>query len=237
MLLNRTDSRGTWAQEVTDAFADAGWVVLDPAPAHRDAADKHRAYHRFMAAGLPVIDTVTVSMNAETSPLSYPVVLKDRFGSSGRQVRLAGDDRSFQAALADLAGGIDDGIVVQPFVTSPTRPEDLRVHVVCDAARLVLRRRAADGQWQTNQAQESTVERYDGPLRARAEQVAVAAAASAGLVWSAVDLLVTEGGDLVVCETNTSPGVAGLVAALGPALLRGVITEVLEEGARLLNRP
>lgn len=94
------------------------------------------------------------------------------------------------------------------------------------------------GQWQTNQAQGSVVERYDGPLRARAEQVAVAAAAaSAGLVWSAVGLLLTEGGDLVVCETNTSPGVAGLVAAFGPALLRGVITEVLEEGARRLNRP
>lgn len=242
LLLTRISTTGTWPRSVAVALEESGWTCLDSARTLYDAADKWLAYRRFVTAGLPVITTVVTSARHDLggagldSPLGYPCVVKARHGSSGRQVYRCLDRQEYQDAMAALLRTGDDGVLVQPYVTVPGAERDIRVHVVGGEARLVLERHAQPGGWQTNMSKGSSASTPAPVLAYRARELAEAAAATTGLFWTAVDMLVGEDEELFVCEANPSPGIAATLKIVGVETISAILRDVLSHGVSLHTR-
>ena len=192
---------GLWELRVLER---EGVRVLNPAAALRAAHDKLAAARRFTDAGLAHPRTVPLTGGTEESPLPFPLVVKPRFGSWGRDVVLCGDEGDFALALEELrqrpwfrpAGG-----VVQELV--PPTGRDLRVIVSGGLAVGAIERVAAPGEWRTNVALGGARHPVDPPPAAC--ELAVAAAVALGLDLAGVDLLPMPDGGHVVLEVNGAP--------------------------------
>jgi RimK family alpha-L-glutamate ligase len=178
-----------------------GVRVLNPASALLAAHDKLAAARRFTDAGLAHPRTVPLTGGTENPPLPFPLVLKPRFGSWGRDVVLCADEGDFALALEELrqrpwlrsAGG-----VVQELV--PPTGHDLRVIVSGGLAVGAIERVAAPGEWRTNVALGGARRPVDPPPGAC--ELAVTAAVALGLDLAGVDLLPMPDGGHVVLEVN-----------------------------------
>jgi RimK family alpha-L-glutamate ligase len=157
-------------------------------------------------------------------PLAPPVVLKPRFGSWGRDVRLCRNADEVAATLDELAARSwfrRHGVLVQRALPSPRF--DLRLLVAGAQVVGAIERHAAPGEWRTNLSLGGSKRVATAPRIARALAVAAAAAVGADLVG--VDLLLTPGGYVVVelngavdFDADYRPGedvYAAVAAALG----------------------
>jgi RimK family alpha-L-glutamate ligase len=132
--------------------------------------------------------------------VAFPVVVKPRFGSWGRDVLRCESRRELAACQRQLRGRqwfARQGALVQELV--PPRGHDLRIIVAGGAVVGAARRIAAEGEWRTNIAlggnREPTIPPPDAQL------LALRAAAAIGGDLVGVDLLPTEAG-WTVLELN-----------------------------------
>jgi RimK family alpha-L-glutamate ligase len=169
-----------------------GVRVLNPAGVLLAAHDKLVTARLLRGAGLPHPAT-TVATSAGCRQGSYPVVVKPRFGSWGREVAVCADARELREHLHGRHGKRwfdDQGALVQELV--PPRGFDLRLIVAAERVVGAVRRVAAPGEWRTNIALGGRRERVDPP--AAAQVLALAAARVTGAHLVGVDLLPTDGG-------------------------------------------
>jgi RimK family alpha-L-glutamate ligase len=166
--------------------------------ATHDKLQTSRALH---AASLPHPRTAHIIAARAITPIEPPVVVKPRFGSWGRDVRLC----ESQAELIDCLGDLStrtwfrrQGVLVQELI--PPLGYDLRLVVAGGQVVGAVRRRAAEGEWRTNVALGAERESTEPPQAAREIAVAAAAAVEGDLVG--VDLLPTLDGGWVVIEVN-----------------------------------
>jgi RimK family alpha-L-glutamate ligase len=188
---------GLGALELLEA---RGVTVLNSATALRLAHDKLATAVALGSANIPHPTTRLVD-RVGRAPLPFPLVLKPRFGSWGRDVVMCSDAHEYEHALRTLASrpwfGIT-GAVVQDLV--PPLGHDLRVLVSCGEVVGAVRRVAAPGEWRTNVALGATREPVEPSPAACELAQASAAALRADLVG--VDLLPVAPGCFVVIEVN-----------------------------------
>jgi [lysine-biosynthesis-protein LysW]---L-2-aminoadipate ligase len=179
----------------------AGVRVLNPARALLAAHDKLRTARRLAACGLPHPLTTQLSERGSRAVPAGPVVLKPRFGSWGKDVRLCETNRDVRRSLDEFAERPwfrRHGVLVQEVI--PSSGHDLRLLVAGGSVIGAIERRAAPGEWRTNISVGGSVHPADPPPSARALAVAAAAAIGADLVG--VDLLPLPDGRYVVIELN-----------------------------------
>jgi [lysine-biosynthesis-protein LysW]--L-2-aminoadipate ligase len=202
---------GLWA---LGRLAARGVRVLNPPSALLTAHDKLLTARELARAGIPHPMTQLV-LAGETPPaVDGPVVVKPRFGSWGRDVRLCHDSAELDSALTDFASRrwfTAQGALVQELV--PPCGFDLRVLVAGGNVIGAIRRRAAAGEWRTNVALGGCREAVDPPLEAC--ELAIAAADAAGADLVGVDLL-PYGSGWVVIEINGAVDFTPAYAALDP---------------------
>ncbi len=233
VLLPRVSAYGSWGLQVAGALAGAGWRSTEDLEAFAVGGDKLLAQQALDAASLATIPTVVVSGRADVpAPFPYPVVVKARRGSSGREVLRARDDTEWAAALARLWARGDDGLLVQPYLAPPpgSRSRDIRVHVVAGEPMFGMARVAAEGEWRTNSAAGAQARALTAAQMRRAAGLSFAAAEAVGLVWAAVDLLETSEG-LRVCEVNPAPGLSAIVHVVGRRQVRAACEVVLRRAS------
>ena len=185
-----------------DGMARRGVRVVNGSGTIVAAHDKLATALRLAAAGVPHPRTAQVGQEEPERGrgLSFPVVVKPRFGSWGRDVHRCKDALELRALLAHLAGRPwfeRQGALVQELV--PPRGHDLRVLVAAGGVVGAVRRVAAPGEWRTNVALGGHRESVVPPPEARA--VAIAAAGAIGGGFVGVDLLPSDGG-WIVLELN-----------------------------------
>jgi [lysine-biosynthesis-protein LysW]---L-2-aminoadipate ligase len=166
--------------------------------ATHDKLQTSRALH---AASLPHPRTAHIIAARAITPIEPPVVVKPRFGSWGRDVRLCESQAELIACLGDLSTRTwfrRQGVLVQELI--PPLGYDLRLVVAGGQVVGAVRRRAAEGEWRTNVALGAERESTEPPQAAREIAVAAAAAVEGDLVG--VDLLPTLDGGWVVIEVN-----------------------------------
>ena len=166
--------------------------------ATHDKLQTSRALH---AASLPHPRTAHIIAARAITPIEPPVVVKPRFGSWGRDVRLCESQAELIACLRDLSTRTwfrRQGVLVQELI--PPLGYDLRLVVAGGQVVGAVRRRAAEGEWRTNVALGAERESTEPPQAAREIAVAAAAAVEGDLVG--VDLLPTLDGGWVVIEVN-----------------------------------
>ena len=84
-----------------------------------------RLTHQMILPYAPMMDTVFLRGDEETSPLPYPVVLKAAHGCGGRQVFLVSNENEFICALSQIR---PDSALVQVVCDTPGR--DIRAYVL-----------------------------------------------------------------------------------------------------------
>jgi RimK family alpha-L-glutamate ligase len=179
-----------------------GVLVLNSAGALLGAHDKLLTALRLAERGLPHPRTAHVDAAIDPA-FGFPVVVKPRFGSWGRDVTLCRSRSALQRCLRDLgrkAWCRRQGALVQELVEP--RGYDLRILVAAGEVVGAVKRVAAPGEWRTNIALGGRRVAVDPPPRARLAALGAAAALGTDLVG--VDLLPDGAGGWIVLELNAA---------------------------------
>jgi RimK family alpha-L-glutamate ligase len=205
VALGRIDVRPTLdgpepGLEALRSLEDRGVLVLNRPGALLAAHDKLTTALRLAARWLPHPRTAHID-EATDLPFDFPVVVKPRFGSWGRDVTLCRSRAALERCLRDLgrrAWFRRQGALVQEFV----QPQgyDLRILVAAGEIVGAVKRVAAPGDWRTNIALGGSRMPVVPPPRACL--IALGAAAALGTDFVGVDLLPTGDGGWVVLELN-----------------------------------
>ena len=190
--------RGTGELE---RLAAGGVDVRNPPGSLVVAHDKLLTARALRLAGLPHPHTTLVSPALPAPVPEFPVVLKPRFGSWGRDVERCTTADELDAALVRLQRKPwfrEHGAIAQELVEP--RGWDMRLVVAGGSVVGAACRIAPRGEWRTNAALGAQVEPVDPPPLARALALAAAQAGRGDLVG--VDLLPTPNGGFVVLELN-----------------------------------
>jgi [lysine-biosynthesis-protein LysW]--L-2-aminoadipate ligase len=184
-----------------ERLAARGIIVLNAATALRLSHDKLATASALRGGDVPHPRTQLVLRIDARAPMPFPLVVKPRYGSWGRDVILCSDERDYDDALRTLASRPwfgRTGAVAQELV--PPLGHDLRVLVACGEIVGAVRRIAAPGEWRTNVALGAT--RVPTEPSPAACELALAAAAALGADLVGVDLLPLGPGRYVVLEVN-----------------------------------
>lgn len=184
-----------------ERLAGEGVTVLNPPAALLRAHDKLLTARTQRRAGLPHPRTTLVEHDAPAPELDFPVVVKPRFGSWGRDVTLCRDRAELERLLERLAFRSwfrAGGAIAQELI--PPLGYDLRLIVAAGAVVGAARRTAASGEWRTNVALGAAVSPVSPPPVA--VDLALASAQASGLDLVGVDLLPTGPGGFSVVELN-----------------------------------
>jgi RimK family alpha-L-glutamate ligase len=192
-----------------DAAEEGIWIVnqleaqqvrvLNRPAALLAAHDKLITARLLRAAGVPHPATQRLPSTPFVTGLPFPVVVKPRFGSWGRDVELCSDRKELHGYITRMAqrpwwrvGG-----VVQEFI--PAHGNDLRLIVSAGEIVGAAARVAAPGEWRTNIALGGRSVPTVPPPEAR--ELALAATRALGIDFAGVDLLTADDG-WVVLEVN-----------------------------------
>jgi RimK family alpha-L-glutamate ligase len=177
-----------------------GVLVLNRAGALFAAHDKLTTALRLAARGLRHPRTAHVGAAADPA-FEFPVVVKPRFGSWGRDVAVCRSRSALERCLRRLgrkAWFRRQGALVQEFI----QPQgyDLRILVAAGEIVGAVKRVAAPGEWRTNIALGGGRTAADPPPQACL--IALGAAAALGTDLVGVDLLPDGDGGWVILELN-----------------------------------
>ena len=189
---------GLWELHRVEA---RGIRTLNPAPSLLACHDKLHTAILLARAGVPHPSTRHVDDRGPKADLTFPVVVKPRFGSWGRDVILCESERQLRRSLRRLRRRSwfrGQGALVQELV--PPRGYDLRVVIVSGAVVGAVERVAARSEWRTNIALGGS--RRPVTPTPVAAGLARAAAAAVGADLVGVDLLPLPDGRYVVLEVN-----------------------------------
>jgi [lysine-biosynthesis-protein LysW]--L-2-aminoadipate ligase len=203
-----------------------GAVVLNRAEALLATHDKLRTVAALERARLPCPLTCHLRPSGVALPPAAPVVLKPRFGSWGRDVRLCRTDAEVVEALREFRSRSwfrRHGVLAQEVL--PSQGFDLRLLVAHRQVVGAVERHPQRGEWRTNVSVGASKSRAVPDANARALAVAAAEAVGADLVG--VDLMPLAAGGYVVIEVNGAADFdqkyrlgddvyTDVVAALGP---------------------
>jgi RimK family alpha-L-glutamate ligase len=138
-----------------------GVWVLNPASALLEAHDKLRTARTLGAVGLPHPETAAVRDPADPTP-APPVVVKPRFGSSGKDVYRCQSRSELRGCLEHVAKTPwfrRHGAIVQEAL--PSIGHDLRMLVAGGRVVGAAERVAANGEWRTNVSLGGSVRPFD----------------------------------------------------------------------------
>lgn len=196
--------------------------------------DKARTHIALQKAALPMPKTVVAPFtypNAgygdflflrEAEKLfSYPMVVKECFGSYGRQVYLAHSANEVKALLQKTA---DRPVLLQEFIAE-SAGEDIRAIVVGGKAVASMRRRN-ERDFRANLSSGGTAQAYT--LSAAEEKLALAAAGELALDFCGVDILQSKSGPLL-CEVNSNAQFRGIYDATGVDAAHYIMEHVLRK--------
>ena len=214
-------------------------VVLNPAGALLAAHDKLMTALKLSAAGLPHPRTAHVGTGSRTK-LEFPVVVKPRFGSWGRDVVLCRSSAELERCLREIRRKQwfrRQGALVQELVEP--RGYDLRVLVAAGQVVGAVRRVAARGEWRTNIALGGS--RSSAALSPEACLLAVRTAAAVGMDLVGVDLLPDGDGGWIVLEANGAVDFTSDYSLGGgdvfARILRVLVGSARSNGFRPVSRP
>lgn len=203
--------------------------VFNSAEAIALADDKISTYTA-LADSLPMVDTVPAPFHYRREALKenfldyvetrfgYPMVIKAAKGSFGEQVYLA-KNRDEAQAIAELMAG--DDFLFQPFIAE-SAGVDRRVLLIGGEIVGAIERRN-DRDFRANIAAGSVARPIE--LSEEEKTIALAAHKRAGLVFSGIDLIESDGGPLLV-EINSNMSYLGFQEATGIDVSRKLLAYV-----------
>jgi RimK family alpha-L-glutamate ligase len=213
--------------EDLERLAARGVRVLNPPRALLAAHDKLLTARALRLDALPHPRTLLVGVDMPPPNVEFPLVLKPRFGSWGRDVTLCRDRAELLRTIEGFAFRPwfrETGGILQDLV--PPVGHDLRIVVAGGRIVGAARRDAAPGEWRTNVALGGTSSPVDPPVEACVLALSAADAIGADLVG--VDLLPGANGSWWILEVN---GAVDVKQWYGPDIFAEAVDSLLGEPA------
>jgi RimK family alpha-L-glutamate ligase len=205
-VLSRLDVRPT-----LDGVEDGIWelcraermgvTVLNGRSSMLQSHDKLATANALRSGGVRHPRTAHVSEPGKEPPLPFPVVLKPRFGSWGRDVVLCETREEYDRCVAEMTNRTwfrTQGALVQELITP--QGYDLRLIVAFGRVVGAVERHAKPGEWRTNVA--LGARRRPASPDSGAIDLAARAAHAVGGDLVGIDLLPLRGGGYSVLEVN-----------------------------------
>lgn len=195
-------------KHIANMLEDAGLRLFNSAKAIAVCDDKMLTYIALSNSGIAMPDTFSAPLcyidGADTEhikiiekKLGFPMVVKENFGSMGKQVYLA---RS-SIELKDLAQKLQTRPHLYQRYIGAKRGEDIRITVIGGKAVAAIKRYSnTDFRSNADGALACALDNTDNRFLAAAEE----AAKILGLDYCGVDLLEDEQGAPVLCEVNSN---------------------------------
>jgi RimK family alpha-L-glutamate ligase len=151
--------------------------------------------------------------------LGFPMVVKEAFGSFGKQVYLAENATQLREIVEGLGA---KPFLMQEFIAS-SRGRDLRINVVGGkVVGVMLRENERD--FRSNISGGGRGKSYS-PTKEQVD-IALQACEALGLDFAGVDVLFGEGGEPLVCEVNSNPHFKSSLKYAGVDVAREIIRYV-----------
>lgn len=197
-----------------------GIPVFNSPAAIATSDDKIKTYQLLAKAGIPIpktifapktfgiphaLDDVYFSHISET--FSFPLIVKEAFGSFGEQVYLIENEQQLRAKTVAMA---DRPFMFQELIET-SFGKDLRLQVVGDQVVAAMKRTSAND-FRANVTSGGNMTPYE-PTTAEAE-LAIQASQLIGADFSGVDLLFGKHGPLV-CEVNSNAHIRNILDCTG----------------------
>lgn len=160
--------------------------------------------------------------------LSFPMVIKECFGSFGQQVHLISQEVSLREWTMKLAG---TPFLYQKYLRN-SHGHDVRLQVVGDQVVAAMHRFSVSGDFRANLTNGGRMEAYE-PSGAERE-LALRAVRALGLDFAGVDLLFSNGPDAeadVVCEVNSNAHFRNIAECTGVNVAEKIMEYII--GRRL----
>lgn len=235
--LNERDFALFWDKDtrLAHALQDSGVRLYNRASAVAACDDKSETHRLLARGGVPMPKTLLAPMTytevtaavepflaAAVQELGLPLVVKECYGSFGRQVYLAETAGQLREIVYKLGAR---PFLLQEFVAA-SAGEDVRLYLVGETVAAAIRRHS-DTDFRANVELGGTV----APYTPTAEQIALAQRCRAllGLDFCAVDLLRDDNGHPLVCEVNSNAYMAGLIGATGIDVAEHIVDYVLQK--------
>lgn len=193
-----------------EALTLSGIKVFNTREAIENCDDKVLTYLALAKANIPTPATYPaplcykpdstvskVALKRIATELSYPIIVKESFGSLGKGVYLAKDEKELETLANRL---IDRPHLFQKFV-STSYGKDVRV-IVIGGEVVGGMIRQSENDFRSNVAAGGRAEKYG--LSDEIKEIALKAHKALGLDYSGVDILFGENGKPIVCEVNSN---------------------------------
>lgn len=193
-----------------EALTLSGIKVFNTREAIENCDDKVLTYLALAKANIPTPATYPAplcykpgstvpkaALKRIATELSYPIIVKESFGSLGKGVYLAKDEKELETLANRL---IDRPHLFQKFV-STSYGKDVRV-IVIGGEVVGGMIRQSENDFRSNVAAGGRAEKYG--LSDRIKEIALKAHKALGLDYSGVDILFGENGKPIVCEVNSN---------------------------------
>lgn len=155
--------------------------------------------------------------------LSYPMIVKECFGSFGMQVYKV-NHREEMLLVMEQVGA--NPIIFQEFIES-SAGKDIRIHVVGDKVVTAMYRYSDNGDFRANVTNGGKMKPYEPTEQEK--HLAIQCTKLLGLTFAGVDLLFGANGEPLVCEVNSNAHFKNIYDCTGV----NVADDIMEELVRL----
>lgn len=200
--------------------------------------DKIATYQALATQQLPIPKTIVAPkvfpipgveidmdfLNKVMEQLTFPIVIKEAFGSFGEQVYLVKNQADLVQKVKELAG---KPFVFQEFI-STSYGEDIRLQVVGNKVAASMLRRS-ENDFRANVSSGGVAEKYY-PTK-QEEEIAIAAAKAINADFAGVDLLFGPNQQPIICEINSNAHIRNLYECTNINVAYDVIDYIINQHA------
>src|SRR5699024_3099500 len=154
--------------------------------------------------------------------LSFPIIIKEAFGSFGEQVYLVHHKTELIEITKKIAG---KPFVYQEFI-STSYGKDIRLQVVGDRVVASMLRQSKDD-FRANVTTGGYAEKYEPTNREK--EVAILASKAIGADFSGVDLLFGKANEPIICEVNSNAHIRVLYESTGINVAHEIIDYIISK--------
>lgn len=212
-----------------------GIPVFNSSEAISISDDKIKTYQLLTKAKLPIPRTIIapktfglhISFNDNLfdriiHTFSFPLIVKEAFGSFGEQVYLVNNEKELRKKVYDIS---DKPFMFQEFIKT-SYGKDLRLQVVGNEVVTAMKR-TAENDFRANVTAGGKMDPYQPNETER--KIAVLAAKAIGADFAGIDLLFGENNYPIICEVNSNAHIRNLLDCTGINAAHSIVSYIEEQ--------
>lgn len=154
--------------------------------------------------------------------LGFPLIVKEVFGSFGRQVYMASNANELETIVKEHSK--NSSLIFQKYI-STSKGRDIRLQVVGDKVVAAMYRYNNSGDFRANLSNGGKVKNYT-PTKEQAD-IAIRCCKILGLDFAGVDLLFGEEDEPIICEINSNAHFKNITEVSGVSVSDYIIEYII----------